>query len=96
MASDSALGTPTIRRVKPRKNKLNVQGRNIYIPKSEHTVVDVDAFPARHRVDTDHWVDCLDFLSANGKACRSVSVCLEGSTMHRCEALQVGLEPWAQ
>ena len=102
MASDSAFGTPTIRRVKPFFEENVMRGEVMergQKKKNSHDVlltrINVNTFPASCGMDTNDWVYCFDFSPTDGKACGSVPFCLGNGAMYGGKTLEVNLEPRA-
>jgi hypothetical protein len=92
MASDSAFGTPTIRRVKPLRKRHEWVAEKKKRRKVSHTRINVNTLPAGCGMDTNDWVYCFDFSPTDGKACGSVSFCLGNGAMHGRKTLEVNLE----
>lgn len=103
IASLSALGTPTIRRVKPvwqmRRFScccIHRQEAPAQAERRARTGVDVDGLPARDGVHAHDGVDGLDGLAADGVAGGARTVCLGDRAVHGGQALEVLLEAGAE
>ena len=97
MASDSALGTPTIRVVKPVRGLGMRIGLALFARDMEHlTRIDIDALPACGWVHTYDWVRSLNWLAADGQPRCACASCLCDGTVHGGQTLDVSLETGAE
>lgn len=94
IASDSALGTPMMRRVKP---GVVINSRNkILASEQERTWVDIDALETSDGVHAYDGVDRFDWFAADVKSRCACTVRLGDGAVQSRKAFEIFLEPGAQ
>jgi hypothetical protein len=92
IASDSAFGTPMMRRVNPVMRQRRIVGKGT----RRRTGVDVYRLPARSGMDADDGVSSLDGLAADGKSGTARTIGLRYGTVQSGQTFEVDLHAAAE